>query len=176
MITIGIDPGVRGCGVAIFADKELRVAAYVKGSYSKLHPLKLAQICGDNVSHWISKQMGLGKPVIPCAGVLAIEVPVSYGEAQQRKGDQNDLINVAMVSAACASLMPQFELVGYYPRDWKGTIDADVMTTRIKSRLSVIEAGQVWCVGAELDHNTYDAIGIGLHTLGRLKQERKIFR
>jgi hypothetical protein len=44
-----------------------------------------------------------------------------------------------------------------------------VMNARVLGRLSEEELSKIEHVGAK-DHNTYDAIGIGLHHLGRLRK------
>lgn len=165
-----IDPGVRGVGAALFdvARKELIRAAYVQGNQDRNSPIVLAQFVALKLVQWIGFTEGLRRST--CSA--AIEVPRIY-PAGQHKGDQNDLINVALVSGACASLFN--DVFQYYPREWKGTMDPDKMTERIKGRLSVAESVAVSRIGA-LDHNTFDAVGIGLFAVGRLQPERKIFR
>lgn len=174
MITIGIDPGKRGCGVAIFEGSVLHAATYVRGSQEKAPSLLLANLVAHRVVDFCRAVVPL-----PAVCTIAIEVPRIY-PAGQHKGDQNDLIDVAMVSSACAAalfcLLPSADLRAFYPRDWKGTIDADVMTKRIESRLTAAERLRFTHVSSTLDHNTIDAVGICLHVLGRLTQERKIFR
>ncbi len=105
---------------------------------------------------------------------VGVEVPRVYPAAKQ-KGDQNDLIAVAMVAAACASAFVGANVFSYYPRDWKGTIDGDVMTERIKGRLAPHELERVQLAGA-LSHNIFDGIGIGLHHFNRLQPKRVISR
>ena len=76
--------------------------------------------------------------------------------------------------------------ITWYPRDWKGNIDSDVITQRVWEQLSLEErarvtlvskANAVSLVGAftnagNCDHNTLDAGGIGLKRVGRFERVR----
>ncbi|NOJ83830.1 hypothetical protein [Myxococcus xanthus] len=60
-----------------------------------------------------------------------------------------------------------------YPRDWKGSLDADAFIERIKQRIDAAEHLRVELPSySSLHHNVWDAIGIGLHALGRLAPHR----
>jgi hypothetical protein len=59
------------------------------------------------------------------------------------------------------------------PRQWKGTVDKDVMIERIKTSLDLSEMKNVCLPKAKgLHHNVWDAIGIGLWASGRLSAKR----
>lgn len=97
---------------------------------------------------------------------LAIELPQVY-VASRSKGDPNDLINLAtLVGYLCASFKT-FSL--YRPHAWKGQVPKIVMQARIMKRLDDREKANVDLVPISTSHNTVDAVGIGLHHLGRLK-------
>jgi hypothetical protein len=51
-----------------------------------------------------------------------------------------------------------------YPSEWKGQVPKDVMNERVLKRLSVKEHEAL----VSSDHNTLDAVGIGLFHSGRL--------
>ncbi|WP_246137120.1 hypothetical protein [Myxococcus llanfairpwllgwyngyllgogerychwyrndrobwllllantysiliogogogochensis] len=104
---------------------------------------------------------------------LVIEMPRVYSAAHQ-KGDQNDLIQLAGVVGMLGGYLPNVaSRRSVYPRDWKGTVDADAFIERIKQRLSPVEHLRVELPSAtSLHHNVWDAIGIGLHALGRLAPRR----
>lgn len=104
---------------------------------------------------------------------LFLEFPVIYPGSQGRKGDPNDLLDLAGVDGAIAALLePTTELTMYLPSQWKGSVDADVMTERIRNALSDSERNCIVTAGAK-DHNTLDAVGIGLYRFGRLT--RKVY-
>ncbi|MCP3060953.1 hypothetical protein LXT21_19390 [Myxococcus sp. K38C18041901] len=104
---------------------------------------------------------------------LIIELPRVYSAAHQ-KGDQNDLIQLAGVVGMLGGLLPSVaSRRSVYPRDWKGTLDADAFIERIKQRLDATEHLRVELPAtSSLHHNVWDAIGIGLHALGRLAPRR----
>lgn len=108
--------------------------------------------------------------------LVVIEFPRIYPAASQ-KGDQNDLLELARVCGRIeqAALAEGHTVEMIYPRDWKGTIDADVMVDRIQDRLGEGETAMVTLPSAKSLHdNVWDAVGIGLWKLGRL-EPRKVF-
>ncbi|WP_237077344.1 hypothetical protein [Myxococcus xanthus] len=104
---------------------------------------------------------------------LVIELPRVYAASHQ-KGDQNDLIQLAgVVGMLGGSLLGIDSRRSIYPRDWKGSLDADAFIERIKQRLNAAEHLRVELPATSaLHHNVWDAIGIGLHALGRLAPRR----
>ncbi len=136
---ICIDPGVRACGLAFFSsDKELIYARYV-----------LVSELRDQVAN----------------SPLLIEMPRIYPGSAQQKGDLNDLLDLAAVVGYCEALFGVGERV--FPARWKGQVPKKIMTARIISKLTPDELSRIARVGAK-DHNTIDAVGIGLWKLGRL--------
>jgi hypothetical protein len=66
---------------------------------------------------------------------------------------------------------------GFLPREWKGTLDGDVMVERIKSRVDERPAERArvqFPQAQDKHHNVWDAIGVGLFVVGRLAP-RKVF-
>ena len=165
MNSLFIDPGSRGIGIALFRDKTLFAAQYVKNPLTK----------GDGPESWrrmadAARDWATDKTKLSSIQQVVIELPRVYPGPQQ-KGDQNDLIQIACVAAMIARSFPGADLTSYYPRDWKGNVPADLMLERIMAKLSNEEAERLISVGAK-DHNAIDACGIGLHHLGRLKPTR----
>lgn len=148
MRVLSIDPGVNGCGVAMFSDNVLKAAAYVPGDLKTM---------AGNVYGW------QGDPEI-----LVVEKPQVYREAKL-KGDPNDLIDLAIVVGTLAERFHDAGLALYLPRTWKGQVPKVVMRQRIANRLSHEEFFSPVLPSASLSHNVWDAIGIGLFHLGRLK-------
>lgn len=164
-----IDPGLHGCGVALFdCNGTLDYAYYAKvgsrnGTASdagamarEVHNL-LAIVGKDDLEH------------------LLLEMPQVY---VQRKGkDPNDLLGLAAVLGGICALFPGVPVTQYRPRDWKGTIDGDAMVERIKKRIPEVERSRIKFPSAKsLHHNCWDAVGIGLHYFGRLEKVRVVAR
>ncbi len=136
---IAIDPGVKACGVAWFDNGALSIA--------RLVPVRdLRKIRQDTD--------------------LVIEMPRIYPGSDQRKGDLNDLLNLAAVVGFCEGLF-LCDQKRYFPSIWKGQVPKMVMVERIKKTLSEAERACVVLAGAK-SHNVWDAVGIGLFHLGRL--------
>ncbi len=159
---LSVDPGIRGCGVALFRDEDLERAAYVPNPAKRGNGPEECARMGAAVIHW-TRIFVL---------TLCVEWPRIHTQGQ-RKGDPNDLLALAGVdSAIAAGIGFNVKIVRYFPEQWKGTLDADVMTARIESRLSEEERARIEPGAASLRHNTVDAIGIGLHYLKRLDRKR----
>jgi hypothetical protein len=106
--------------------------------------------------------------------VVIVERPQVYRPGQTRKPvDPNDLIKLALRAGALAqAFYPREEVIEVLPREWKGQVPPDIMIGRIVSKLTRDESDLVHKSlerhAAALRHNAIDAIGIGLHYLGRL--------
>lgn len=165
---LAVDPGIRGCGIAVFEDTSLTWAAYVKNSLKTGCTAEAASEMASRV-----REVVLNKQVYPTR--LALEWPRIY--AWNSKGDPNDLLALAAVDAAVAALFFAAASVSYYPSDWKGQMKKEPCHARIRSRLLPSELTAA-CVGAHeaksLAHNVWDAVGIGLHSLGRFDRKRVV--
>lgn len=179
MITLAIDPGIRSFGAAVFADTWLTRATLIRGHYNPKAAIPgieanepfYAARAAEWLIVWLNG-LGLARNV----NRVVIEIPKVYPAAQQ-KGDQNDLIALAGFAYALAtSVHSATEIVRYFPREWKGTIDADTMTARIEKRLMPAETHYLEPCPESLRHNMIDAVGIGLFNLGRLDRHRVIPR
>lgn len=167
-----MDPGLRGCGVAVFHGDSLRFATYAKNperigsGYNEFY--EMANEAWRLVSH-----------ELPChfsAVVCVVEMPVVY-PGSKKGNDPNDLLALTGVGGAFVSIV-QYALTGAIstpisvktvkPAEWKGQVPKQIMNERVQKKLSKEELGKVVSVGA-LDHNTWDAVGIGLFALGRLR-------
>mgnify|MGYP000665018398 CR=1 FL=1 len=165
-----VDPGLRGCGCAIFKDGVLFRAAYVFNSDKEGRGPTSHSHMATEVHRWVGRQL----PPLPDMERLHVfvEFPRVYPHSDQQKGDLNDLLDVAGVASAVAAAFFPAQIKHFYPQEWKGTIKKAVMTERIKKSLNSGEQMKVEKAGSK-DHNTYDAAGIGLHVLGRLN--RKVY-
>jgi len=172
---VAVDPGLNACGVSIFNESgRLEVAKLVENEREAALDLPtrwegMALAVGAFVAAMSTRWVSVDRTVI-------VEMPKVYPAARQ-KGDQNDLMNLVGVVASIVNLGMSDRRRIVYPRDWKGTLDPDDMIERIKGRLSSTEHGRVRLPSAAtLQHNVWDAIGIGLHVVGRLEPKRVIAR
>ena len=156
MKTGAIDPGVNGLGASAFDADALIDARYIRGA--------------PDLRAWLAQHFS-------STDRMVIEFPRIYRAAQQ-KGDQNDLLHVARavgrVQEAAERIGMTIELI--IPRDWKGTLDGDAMVKRIQGRVSGAELARIALPTVSLQHNVWDAVGIGLHATGRLAPKRVVPR
>lgn len=161
---IAVDPGLRHLGVASFTDGLLEEAFLVKnpeksGRGAKAwHGYNRAAVCGveDYLRGMVSR-----------ANVLVVELQQIY---RRGPGDPDDMLQVAGVAGVIVGMADlDAELVGYRPREWKGSTPKAIFTKRILARLHPEELAVVELIKpASLRHNTVDAVGLGLKYLGRL--------
>lgn len=164
MILLSIDPGVNGCGCALWEGAQLLRAGYVTNPAAdggKVDVLERARAMAASVAAWAREPSTVGHVVI--------EVPQTYG-GRAAKGDANDLIVVGLVVGALAADFPKAEIDSVYPREWKGNVPKDVTSARVLFELSEFEGGRVELPRAKsLRHNVYDGIAIGLWFLKKQK-------
>lgn len=167
---VSLDPGIRGCGVAFFQDDTLVSAAYVKNTYaaSGNGPRECAAMALAVARWWA---------VDEDPGVLAFEWPQVY-RAGKLKGDPNDLLPLVHLAGVLVGLWRGTVPTAYRPHDWKQTMTKEVCRKRIEARLTPSEhrAVEKTECAPSLMHNVWDAVGIGMHHLGRMTPRRVIAR
>lgn len=171
-VVLAVDPGIRGCGAALFAGGRLIECAYVA---SPCRGGERAAECATMAS-WVAGSYN-GRYRV---SELAVEWPRVYASrirAGEAGADPNDLLALCGVNAALAALLAPAAASSYAPSEWKGQMKKGPSHLRVESRLGaeereVYEAGSLGCRG----HNVRDAVGIGLHHLGRLDRKRVIAR
>jgi hypothetical protein len=96
------------------------------------------------------------------AGDCIIEVPQVY-PGQQQKGDQNDLINLAVMVGEYAAHATSvgFKVRLVRPREWKGQLPKDVCWRRVRETLTPLELDTMAKLPKSRAHNMHDAIGLG---------------
>lgn len=154
---LAVDPGIDGCGCALFAGPVLVLAHYVKNPASDLATLAERVKCmaiAVNDAH---------------EGVraLVIELPQAYAKKSKQKGRQQDLITLALVVGAVLDRqgVPSTTL---FPYEWKRQMPKAITRRRVGKRLDATERATIVLPAASLQHNVYDATGIGLHHVGRV--------
>lgn len=165
MTLLAIDPGARSYGLALFGPC-LPVGA------------------GAGVDHWLLRAGYVNGDSAPDALQAALrwldglkvtlavgEIPRSY-DVQNQKGDQNDLIGVALALGRLLGAAAYSEHL-VTPAEWKGQVPKKVMHQRIRNTLerderTALDRG-LSAVSPSLQHNVLDAVGIGMFHLRRLK-------
>jgi hypothetical protein len=156
-LLVAIDPGLRGCGVALFRGGLLEQAAYVESHSTGQRSIAwLAMVAA------VREFLG-ARPVAR----LVVELPQVYIQAKS-KGDPNDLIHLAaVVGGLCVAFDTSPQQI-YLPAEWKGQVPKEIVHARAQQRLSDEERSRVSCRRKSLLHNVNDAVSIGLKFLGRL--------
>lgn len=173
MSILAIDPGMRGCGCALFHPtyKTLIRAAYVRGSKDAERAQSWLDMASA-VNQWVTVAQAefMKRQRLPPDLHLAIELPRVYQGAKQ-KGDPNDLIDLAAVVGAIVMLLDDRggSAKVYYPYEWKGQVPKQIHHDRARGRLNVTETATVELPSAKsLQHNVWDAVALGLTHLNRM--------
>lgn len=154
---LAVDPGTVVCGCALYDGPVLVCAELVRSRASKHATLsERVKLMAIAVADW---QSGVR--------ALAIEVPMSYPKKSKQKGKQQDLILLALVVGAILDRLG-VPSATYYPYEWKRQMTKEVTRRRVESRLDPSERAHVTLPARSLQHNVFDAAGIGLHHVGRI--------
>lgn len=161
-VVLAVDPGIRGCGVALFVEEKLVACAYVANSCRTGALAREAAAMAVKISEWVEAFEADNHYLR-----VVVEWPQVYQGGKQ-KGDPADLLPLAGIGAALGVLCPSIRTV--LPREWKGQVPKDVMGRRILSKLTPEETGIVdaCAVIKSLKHNVVDAVGLGLFDADRL--------
>ena len=158
---VSIDPGLRNLGIAVHVDGVLYRAALIRNPEKKARDGAAWCAMANETHAWLYKYpsssplYGLDPP-----SVLIAEIPQIYRFGKS-KGDPDDLIQLAGVVGAVASVVGAKEFVAYRPREWKGTVSGDVFTARAEAALTEKERACIEPCPASLRHNLIDALKIG---------------
>lgn len=176
MNVLSVDPGIRGCGCAVWIDGKLSIAEYVKNAMQDENGLVASLIMASCVVVWLDR----------CVDGVILEFPQTYG-GRASKGDANDLFPLACIDGAIAealiSVNNKITVGQYTPHQWKGSIgkpkngETYIIESRIRDRLSDEELSRiVWPKAKKLTWDVSDAIGLGLFFLGRFGTKRGFAR
>lgn len=172
MNLVALDPGLLHPAIALFHGGVLIYAARVelpKTLSAKTNlgarVVSVARHCQYVVAEWFEP---LGSPE------LVFEWPQVY-RAAKSKGDPNDLLPLAGICGALSGVLQATLITSYTPAEWIGQLPKGTTGdpresprgTRIWSRLTHAEQMTI-----TLSHDAIDAVGLGLHHLGRLKPKR----
>jgi hypothetical protein len=163
---LAIDPSIRSCGIAIF-DRDKLVYANVLRTSAVVNTLTgVTDILDLAQASW---EQQMSPSVSP--ETLIVELPQIYQQAQL-KGDPNDLIPLALLAGRLWERFKPKNIMLPLPKEWKAQVPKEVMTKRTLSKLDKREievlGNDLIRVPKGLQHNAFDAIGLGLYALNRL--------
>ena len=162
---VSYDPGVKVAGVALWDGNELTAAWLARGNDWGETALNACL----SISEHVPREL---------VSTYVVEVPQVYTQRKQ-KGDPNDLIKVALNAGAFVGrALDSFDeaggekahlaqIVQYRPHQWKGQVPKDIAIKRFQKRLSVDELSRIESAPKSLQHNVWDAVGLGLYYMGR---------
>lgn len=160
---LAVDPSLSATGVALFVPygttHELHTAWLVKGA-------KATDVLADRCSSVVA---GV-RAVNMYPEVVVIERPRINAATHGSKADPDDLIKLAILCGAISEAFRQRRCTVLFikPDAWKGQLPKEVTTARAVARLSDAEMSRVVLPSAAgLQHNVWDAVGIGLWAVGR---------
>ena len=190
-LLLAVDPGVTCPGWAVFdiESKQLLRAGYVQGPGFRMQPGHLVKLAEDVIhaaAEWAKGPEGFHR--------LVVEWMVP-----RKRGPKNahDLIAVAGFTGVLIGEMDHMwcsEPHIVKPEDWKHQKKGNPTARWVLGKLSSTELTAIEHIDAivlqlivaadepgdpdikHLGHNTLDAVGIGLHHLGRLTKKRVIAR
>lgn len=158
-----VDPGLRGCGVAEFENGKLVKAGYVKNPVKSGRGYRAYESVAWQVRQWAGPWEHFE--------ALLIELPRIYPGSAQQKGDLNDILDLAGVGGAVAAFFDSTFAESIFPSDWKGQVPKQKMLARIKAAILPEELPRVQQTNKSDTEDILDAIGIGLHKLGRINKK-----
>lgn len=177
---VSFDPAIRSAGVALWRGGQLVAASAIKLAADTDAPMGARCLAmAESAARWIVRQEATPR-------ALVFEWPQIYSVSKS-EGNPNNLTPLAGVGMALAGILAMgvssrdvvLEVLTYLPHEWarvageKSTkvrdFDTSMRTKRLRKRLSVDE---LTAVAGCKSHDAFDAIGIGLHALGRLEPLR----
>ncbi len=160
---IAIDPGRRKLAWAVFAEKELLVCNVEYLDKKEQFDLNrtILQFLGGVATNL--------KDVDVCETAIVERMKIYPGKGS--KGDQNFLLDLQAIGAACGSKLAK-DLKMVLPMEWKKNWPKAVCNARVRKALNDEEREyfekQFESLNKEYQQDLLDAVGIGLSHLGRL--------
>lgn len=165
---IAIDPGVNATAFAVFTCAHAKLvyagmsvrakACHTLGSLARVHSLTVANLCEEfDVSRVVVEEMR--------------HYP-GGGKARHVKDAQaGDLLHLAFIGGALACAFGDAPIRTVPALEWKGSVPKEITQRRVLATLAADERevldGALIGFAKGLQHNIFDAVGIGLYSLGR---------
>lgn len=163
-VTLAIDPGKGALGWA-FGHGQTLVACGLSRRPAKC----TLSLGGVAALHAERIRCEIHKPGMARPTDVVVELMASYAFGEQ-KGDQNDLIELAVIGGEVAGRYPSAQHIYVKPYEWKGQTPKDISARRTEKELArrgciePLEQGLESLGRAQkLAHNVYDAVGIWLY-------------
>ena len=177
MITLSLDPSIRSCGIALWSDTELlladRIQLAAEHSDIAMRSLAMAHAVGTRARTHVQR-----------IDTLVFEWPQIY-TAVKSKGDPNDLIPMAGVGCALATMLGVSTVRAPHPADWIGQCPKVCPKCKgIRAKSCKLCSGSAWktprgrriadaLTQPERDrvpdqHDVIDSVGLGAWWHGRL--------
>lgn len=188
---LAIDPATHGTAGSVFIKGVLVAAAYVKNpnNDTKDDIVLRCVASAKAMAEWAKGVLFHHPDTEEYASVdtIACELPQIYSRGSNKsKGDPNKItLPLAMINAALSAFFPYAKVTSQQPHAWKGTTSKPkrvsdpeyVIIRRIKERLTPAEQKTIeWGGSIERTWDIADAIGVGLHHLGRFGAGRVFAR
>lgn len=177
---LALDPSTTRCGLALFREGMLIASGCVTGGYVRSDILARVVHISEACAAW-----ALGQACRPCE--LIVEWPKIYTR-NKSKGDPNDCVPLAGVAGCLAGMLMQtpaltpldceMSCTSYLPSEWIGqvpkveTVKGCKDSARAKKIIARLNHAERMVWDTVKYHDAIDAIGIGLHHLGRLDRKR----
>jgi hypothetical protein len=162
---LAIDPSLVATGVAeLVPCGPTHELAFAQLAHVRASTDMLADRCARMVDAILDVAPGLPDTVV-------IERPRIHVATRGGKADPDDIIKLALL---CGAIAQHFHAQGAgvvfcKPDSWKGQMPKDATTARTVSRLGDNEMRRVNLPPqVSLQHNVWDAVGIGLWSTGRM--------
>ena len=160
MTVLTVDPGKRSLAWALWwagnMPKSLRDVGYIGRTLRDV-----GYIEWKDATEFETPLHSLRLFVAARPDLVVVEVPCIY--PRERVKAPNDLIDLAVVAGACATLGP-LRLVR--PAEWKGQTPKEICNARTRASLSAAEVkvldGRLAGIAKSKHHHVLDAVGMGL--------------
>lgn len=180
---LAVDPSIRSCGVALFCGGTLAASGRIVAKKGEDSTSEIASRClaiANDIHQWVCEAV---HPHTRPRMAVVTEWPQIY-RAAKSKGNPNDLVALPGVGVAIAALVASDnEFRAYTPAEWCGQVEKTVLRGKRKvlpkDPRNSARGARIWerlteqeRVLVQLQHDVFDAVGIGLKALGRYEPRR----